>query len=576
MSEQIDTHEVYKQIKKRNGEHFARVLRDEGLLDIPNLIHIVEYAGKEKSDAIDLIGYLRHIQYKEKNLPLLKQVKYTDPIKLLDLAGYNAFYVENLKQQNSIKKYFKPNEELCTFKDSSRYKEYYIIHAVKKDVDEIKREYFTYPQRQDRYGTSVISIQIAKDGSRISIKNRYNDTVENPDATFDNNPDNIIPGLTYSLQKHFDISFTIPQVPLPNNFILLNNQIVRYNIEVNNVHVDNGYYVDNNTIQHIIKDYEVQMDHFVLNTRTGEVRDIVKNNAEEGFVKIFNNEIAGKKITLKRNGKETIIFANNEEIARTESGNLTALTLNNCTHLSHSFLVHNKTLKTFTAQKLKQIGVNCLPYNEALAELNVPELKNIGDYFLSMNNAIAELNLPELESIGDEFLAENKKLKTFIAPKLKTIGNSALFCNEELVELNLPELESMGGDILAHNQKLRTFVAPKLQIIENDFLDNNEELVELNLPELKTVGERFLYENKKLKTFNAPKLQKIGENCLINNKKLTLNDLPEVMRNTPDSLPLKLRKILQLKNGITQIKSKSKDFTNRITRTFAKDDSIFL
>ncbi len=642
MNEQIDTHEVYKQIKKHNGEHFARILRNEGLLDIPNITSIIEYAGKTEQDASDLVGYLRYIQQQTKISKDLSKSEYTDPIKLLDLAGYNAFYVNNLEQQNSIKKYFKHYEELCTFRDPTRYQNYYIIHAVKKDVDEIKREYFTHPDRQDRYGTSVISIQIAKNGSHISIKNRYNHTVNNPDATFDNNPDNIIPGLSYSLQKHFDINFTFSPVPVPSHFILRNNQLIRYNTEINNVYIGDGYYVDNNGIQHIHKDYEIQMDHFILDTRTNKIRDITDTNETTEASEILYKEITNKKITLKRNGKETIIFADNEEFAHIENGNITALTLNNCTYLPDHFLKHNKRLKTFIAPKLKQIGSFCFLYNKELTELNLPELESIGNYFLESNEklqtftapklrqigsyafyenialielnlpelenmnygflasneklhslkapklkhiahaclgnneALTELNLLELEKMGDSFLGSNEKLHSFKAPKLKHIGGLCFNINNSLIELNLPELETIDGIFLNNNKKLQTFIAPKLKQIGNCVFEHNKALTELNLPELETVGEGFLRVNKKLHTFTAPKLRQIGYRVFEYNKKLSLENLPEIMQNTPDLLPLRLQRKLQLENGIKQIKEKAKDFTNRIIKIFTNDVSTSL
>ena len=75
-----------------------------------------------------------------------------------------------MEKQNAIKKYYAPGEEICTFRDPERFKRYYIINAVRKDVDKIKRG--NPPQRDDEYGTSVISIQVLKTGGFISIKNR--------------------------------------------------------------------------------------------------------------------------------------------------------------------------------------------------------------------------------------------------------------------------------------------------------------------------------------------------------------------------------------------------------------------
>ena len=47
--EEINTEQVFKQIKKQNGEAVAQALFDGVLLDIPNIKHILEFAGSIKS-----------------------------------------------------------------------------------------------------------------------------------------------------------------------------------------------------------------------------------------------------------------------------------------------------------------------------------------------------------------------------------------------------------------------------------------------------------------------------------------------------------------------------------------------
>ena len=55
-------------------------------------------------------------------------------------------------------------------------------------LSRIRSENFKKPIREDEYGTSVMSIQFTKDEAHtLSIKNRYNHSVVNPDATFSNN-----------------------------------------------------------------------------------------------------------------------------------------------------------------------------------------------------------------------------------------------------------------------------------------------------------------------------------------------------------------------------------------------------
>src|SRR5699024_5898231 len=118
------------------------------------------------------------------------------PEELLGKVGYQLYECHTEEEIQSFKKYYAPREELCTFR-GNRLERCHVFFAAKKNVEEIKRENFKKPKRQDVYGTSVISIQFTRDSSHtLSIKNRYNHSVNSPDSTFGNNLDNIIPRLT--------------------------------------------------------------------------------------------------------------------------------------------------------------------------------------------------------------------------------------------------------------------------------------------------------------------------------------------------------------------------------------------
>ena len=89
---------------------------------------------------------------------------------------------------------------MCSFNDiQNRLNNFICLWAVKHNVSEIKRR--KHQRDQDVYGTSVICIQISKTSNFISIKNRYNHSVTNPDNTFNSNPDNIIDGLSSAIEK---------------------------------------------------------------------------------------------------------------------------------------------------------------------------------------------------------------------------------------------------------------------------------------------------------------------------------------------------------------------------------------
>ena len=119
---------VYERIKKQNGETFARTIRnfDSGILEIENLLTIVRYAGQEADPLLDYLESLKQVK-------VVEELGYEpDLYNLLEMAGYNWVEVDSLETQNSIQHFFAPGEELCTFKDYSRFERYHILHLIKK------------------------------------------------------------------------------------------------------------------------------------------------------------------------------------------------------------------------------------------------------------------------------------------------------------------------------------------------------------------------------------------------------------------------------------------------------------
>ena len=497
MSE-VDINKIYKKIKEHRGERFARKLRDADLLDIPNIEHILEFANFEDLD--DLIPVIRS---KYKIISVSKYNTNKDPIELLNEAGYDAFVVETEKQKNSIKKYFRPDEQLCTFNDPKRHINFYIIHAVKRGADKIKPS--DNPKREDEYGTSVISIQIAKSGGFISIKNRYNHTVSNPDSTFGNNPDNIILGLTNSLQKYFNVDFSVSDVEMPENYVNVDNQLVYCNFERNGIWFGPKYYIKNGEIVRLSTDRETMIDHMIYNDKTKKIITPLGDNDKTCafFAKLFN----GKQITKnvdKATNNITLQTQNGDRIITNNKGQIIELDLPSVTKVPDDFLEGNYTLKS----------------------INLPNVEKIGYYFLEDNNMLETINLPNAESIGCGFLWQNKKLKTINLPNVEKIGNTFLEDNDMLETINMPKVKVIGDYFLYYNKRLKSINLPELEVVGDYFLYYNERLESINLPNVEKIGWAFLYCNRRLKSINLPKVEVIGDYFLCNNERLTKIYLP--------------------------------------------------
>ena len=317
---EIDTEAVYKQLKKQNGERVARVIRENVLLDIPNIVHILEFAGNNPDEARELVPVIREI-YKRQQETSVHSDK--NPLELLSEAGYDAFVVTNEQEKNSIKKYYRPDEELCTFRDPYRHRDYYIIHAVKRDADKIKPS--QSPQREDEYGTSVISIQIAKSGGFISIKNRYNHTVPDPDNTFNSNPDNIIPGLSESLKTFFHVEYNAINATMPHHFTMVHNQLVRYDYEINNIYFGHNYYFSGSNITKLNNTNQILFFRgFILTLASGNSHIDSIGGDQMSFCKELNEIIRGKKITVGvAPDKTRQIFLDGERFLDIKDGEIT-------------------------------------------------------------------------------------------------------------------------------------------------------------------------------------------------------------------------------------------------------------
>lgn len=492
---------IFDKIKKQNGEAFAKAIRsyDNGIFDVPNIVNIVRYAGREAEPIMNYLVSLKNVQIKEQNTHL-------SPFELLDKAGYNAYWADTLEKQNAIQKYFDDDEELCTFYDPSRFQKYFIVNAVRKDVDQIKRADFPNPQREDRYGTSVLSIQILKTGGFISIKNRYNHTVDCPDNTLSSNPDNIIQGLAGALKNYFKVDFSSQKTMLSNGYVLVDEQIIRYHMEINNIYMSTDCYVENGKIVPLDKDKEIMMEKFVFNTKTHKLRNLLR--IDDGFARAFTKEIENKKVQITKNKDGSHqIFAAKEPIVTIMDGHITKLNLPTVTKLGDNFLFKNTKL----------------------IELNAPKVEHISDYFLNDSKLLQQLNLPNLQTVGLRFLFSNTILSKFEAPMLRSVQADFLYENQGLKHLELPSLQIVGRDFLRSNIGLTSFKAPRLMMTEACFLENNQSLSRLELPALFKAGYCFLRNNRILNSFYAPSLQEIGHDFMFFNACLKELELPMLM-----------------------------------------------
>ena len=530
-----------KIIKKKYNEAMMHLCREmfQTILEEPGLLSkiMLEHFTPNRFLYRDIVenhleesfkNYIYSFIYKQ-DVRLQTDVKH--PKELLKDAGYVLYECLSEDDIQKFKKFYASKEAICTFK-GNRLDRCYVFFAVKENADKLRREDFISPARQDEYGTSVISIQFTRDDSHtLSIKNRYNHSVRNPDATFSNNLDNIIPGLTDSFEKYYNLKQKLRNsgFEIPGYVLAKDGKYYKYNYEINNIYYcPNNVIIDNFEVKKFPKEQFVIFDYFVLDLKNKTVFLYDKNMIDSfpetigNILKVCMQNIDGghKKIELLVDSGENII------IVVDDKNQIISYVNNNIKEIGGNFLVKNKELKYLEVKKLEDVKNLFLYNNINLDILNAPNLQVVGYDFLHSNKCLKELILPSLKQVGAGFLHLNTGMSNFVAPNLEIVSNDFLKHNIELTTLDFPNLKLVGCDFLNFNQKLNSINVPRLEIVVDGFLKRNLLLKELNVPYLQKVGDSFLRSNVSLEVLNAHNLKEVGKYFLASNGELLVIDVP--------------------------------------------------
>ncbi len=523
-----------KAIKKLYGEkflHFCKnsfstILNDEGqLLKIltknfaptHSLISVLE----KDNNADKFIDYIYSL-YKIKTRPVVKTDK--TAVQLFDEAGY-ILYPECKSDSdiNEFKSYYFDYEALCTF-GGKRLKTCRVWFAVKKNVNQINRLDFTNPQREDEYGTSVLSIQFTRGNvSRLSIKNRYNHTVKNPDATFNNNLDNIIPGLMHSFVRDYKINasekVSLEDFGLPGFVKDRNDVFHKLNIRNGNTFFcENNIVVVNGEPIQFDKSSTMLIDNYLIDFKKKKVISLIKPEKDE-FVKLFK-KIVDIKIVKKEDGNREITVTNsdNQKIVFEINSKNQIISYYNpyATTIKNNFLHANIALKKIDLPNVESIGNGFLKTNKKLNQISIKKVKTIGEDFLRINDVLEVLEIPNVTQIKSRFLMVNNKIKKLDMPLLKYVGDDFLTSNIIFNEINAPQLEQVGNYFLQASNELAFVDFPKLKIIEKKFLSNVKMMKSISLPQAIKVGDFFM-NNSLVESVDLQKAETIGDFFLSNN-----------------------------------------------------------
>lgn len=393
--------------------------------------------------------------------------------ELLSEAGYDLYECHTNEDIMKFKKYYALDEEICTFGDPDRIKNNYIFFAVKKDVDNIKREDFVKPYREDLYGTSVISIQFEKGNyNPVSIKNRYNHKVLIPDATFSNNLDNIITGLTCAFENDYNLNITTEKndylnddyLKLENYFLASDGRYYKYNYKINDIYYcPNNIIVDHGKVLKADGSRYKLMDYFLLDYHEKKIT-LYDDTLYDSFC---NQNIS--KIDVQRDKNiDNIIFTitddknNNTILCVDDNSRIVGVVNNDILKIEDNYMSNNLYTKYASFSNCKSVGHYFMSDNEIMSRINFDNCEFFGDMFLSSNNGITNISFKKAKKICNMFFQYNQVARIIDLPLVESIGTDAFYLNSEAKELNIENAEYIGDNFFFSNDYIDPYI-PKLK-----------------------------------------------------------------------------------------------------------------
>lgn len=508
--------EELSKIKKYYGEemmHFCRsnfstILNKQGIL----LALLEETFAHDKNLITDLsdneLTAIEHIifdkYYNRKTVSELKEVGKSVEELLLE-KGYDFYECHTYQDTLKFKKYYQSNEELCTFKDQTRTSNFFVTFAVKKDAHKIKRK--DIPQREDDYGTSVLSIQIKKDTGRVSIKSRYNHTVDNPDATFFNDLEKINVGLTKAFEKKYNIKINkSDSVNSLGNFTLANDgKFYRFNLQ-------NGllYFCHNNIL---IYDTEINYDYADMGRYLfvdDFIFDLRKNASEDRLVHLDKNKYPSYEDgdyfrEIHKNVDHIEIHQNNNNpsqkfvILKNDSmDSPTILTIDNCGNLI-SYVNPNVTaiedFFLYSSRKIKHISMN--------------NVKSVASDFCLVATRIKSIEMNSLKYVDDNF-AVNSNIPIVSFPSLLKVGDCFMTSTGDKELIYLPKLIKTGSDFFEYTHYVKKLVMDSCKKLEDRAFNNVKTIDYLSMNSLEQIGNFAFVDLENIGSFSLPKLHYIS------------------------------------------------------------------
>lgn len=433
-------------------------------------------------------------------------------------AGFVLF--PECKTQEDINKFrhlYAKGEKLCSF-NGGRLEDTRVWFAVKTNYKDIKREDFPCPKREDEYGTSVISIQfLLTEKPTLSIKNRYNHAVTNPDNTFNSNLDNIAPGLMYAFLRDYNLagefepsySFSLPF------YTEAGGKLYHYNQKINNIYYcDNNVIIENNEVVRL-PDSVILADYFIFDKKNNEVflyDPTLKDSFVSSFKDIKNIDFCDGIIKVLTKDNETICVELNSHRG------IKSLYNPSVKEVGDSFLRYAKHIESICMPALKSCGHDFIRLSREVREVELPSLEEVGDAFLLSSEKLEKISLPRLKVAKHHFISQGVKVKEIFFPSLEACGYDFLFASREVGDVKLGSLSMCGSNFMHSVRSASDVSIPNLSYAPYGFMSRCIEAKNISMERLEETSDGFFEALEKVDSLYLPNLENLEKACLENLK----------------------------------------------------------
>lgn len=208
---------------------------------------------------------------------------------------------------------------------------------------------------------------------------------------------------------------------------------------------------------HDLKENEILFSHFLFDLKTNTLTDLLlldkseaKNpNHIDPFVKLFNNEIKGKEVSI-------ILYLGLSEVIGKK-----IITANDTPIVE----IKDNKLKRINFEKAKSIPENFLYLDEDLEEANLPNALEISDYSFHDNYHMKMLNAPRARKIGRRVLWRNTDMKMAYIPLVNDIGPKFLWLNPKKESVDVKS--NLDEDWIKMQEQVKQKKSPKQIPVEN-------------------------------------------------------------------------------------------------------------